>query len=288
MKVGCVIVTYNPKLELLSEVVNSVISQVDEVYISDNSTEYIDFNDFMDDSQIIFNKHGENIGIAAAQNAGVEYFLSSSFSHVILLDQDSIMSAGLVKTLLDDLMLLQDIGVLVGGIGPSTVNKDDLVEYKKSIVVDSDVELTDISEFSEIMASSTLIPIGNFDIVGLFDEKLFIDGVDHEWCWRARYKGDFRFFISSKVNLYHKLGEGDRFLFFKKIAIPSPVRTFYQYRNYFDLLGRKYVPLKWKIVNGIKYIIKYFYYSLFVAPRKKYFFYINKGVFNGISNLIRR
>lgn len=288
MSVGCVIVTYNPNIDLLQNVIDSVLSQADKIFISDNSTQNFNGKCVLNDSKIVYVKHGFNLGIAAAQNVGIEYFNSLKYTHVILLDQDSVMPNGLVKTLYSDLEYLLVKGIIVGGIGPKIINKDGLSEYKKSIVVHSDFKNNFIVEVSELMSSATLIPLLNFENIGLFDENLFIDGVDHEWCWRASHKGKYRFFISSKTKLYHKLGEGDKFFVFKKISIPTPIRTFYQYRNYINLLSRNYVPLKWKVLNGIKYFVKYFYYPLFVSPRIDYFRFINKGIFQGVISLIKK
>jgi rhamnosyltransferase len=118
----------------------------------------------------------------------------------------------------------------------------------------------------------------------MLDDSLFIDGVDHEWCWRASFKLQLRFFIIESVILSHMLGEGDRHFLIRKVAIPTPFRTYFQFRNYFKLVKRNYVPIYWKFSNGFKYIIKYFYFSLMVKPRMEYFKMINKGIIDGLRN----
>ena len=118
------------------------------------------------------------------------------------------------------------------------------------------------------------------------DDGLFIDGVDHEWCWRGRRDG-YRFFIDEHTPLSHKLGEGDRYFIFRKVAIPTPFRTYYQFRNYFKLLKRSYVPIYWKCSNGFKYLIKMFYFPFFVAPRKEYLKNIFRGIKDGIKSLLK-
>ena len=52
----------------------------------------------------------------------------------------------------------------------------------------------DLTEVNELMSSTSLIPIEMFSKVGLLEETLFIDGVDHEWCWRAKKIENLRFF----------------------------------------------------------------------------------------------
>lgn len=116
------------------------------------------------------------------------------------------------------------------------------------------------------------------------DGSLFIDGVDHEWCCRCNKIMKGRFFIAENEHLSHQLGEGDRCFLWKKVAIPTPFRTYYQFRNYFILICRGYVPLYWKISNGIKYIIKAFYYPIFISPRKEYLKNIYGGIRDGIKS----
>ena len=222
-----------------------------------------------------------NIGIAAAQNEGLKFLISNKYDYVLFMDQDSIAPHNLVQGLLSDLEFLRTKGVNVGAIGPRPINRQDNKAYIG--LIKKGKKITDgLTEVSELISSASFIPVPNFEEVGLMDAKLFIDGVDHEWCWRAGYFTKKRFFISENNHLSHQLGEGDRSILFKKVAIPTPFRTFYQYRNYFLLLRRKYVPLYWKISNGFKYFIKMFYYPLCLKPRRQYLKNISNGIYKGI------
>lgn len=133
------------------------------------------------------------------------------------------------------------------------------------------------------MSSISLIPCKAFSIVGGFDESLFIDGVDNEWCWRAWHKCGLRSFIVEDAEISHMLGEGDRNFFFKKVAIASSARVYYQFRNYLWLCRRDYVPKFWKKKNGIKYLVKLFYFPICVAPRAMYLRRIVHGVIDGLT-----
>lgn len=70
----------------------------------------------------------------------------------------------------------------------------------------------------------------------MFDEKLFIDGVDNEWCWRAATKG-YRFYIAENARIRHMLGKESRKIGNKDISISSEFRIYYQFRNYIWLSG---------------------------------------------------
>lgn len=281
-KIICVLVTYNPDLQLLYSVINAIYSQVDTIWISDNSTDNaLNPSQFETSSKILYKKMPGNIGIAAAQNYGIKYALENGFDYLYFLDQDSLSPTGIIKELLSQYVKLISKNINVGAVGPRPFNRKEGKEYRGSVKKGYKID-DEITEVTEIISSASFIAVSTFKKVGLMDERLFIDGVDHEWCWRATAKTGARFFIAETVNLSHQLGEGDHFFLYRKVAIPTPFRTYYQFRNYFVLLRRKYVPLYWKVSNGIKYFVKYFYFPLFIFPRNQYFKNINRGIHDGI------
>lgn len=279
MKIGCILVLYNPSIPLLDKVIKSVENQVDGLFLADNSN--VDFERLIQCDKAIYKKMSGNIGIAAAQNEGIRFFLNQGFSHLFFLDQDSVLSSGLVNQLVEDWGSLEMNQVLIGGIAARPINRKSGKKYQASSTKGSCYS-ENLTEVGEIMNSSSLISAKNFSEVGLFEESLFIDGVDHEWCWRASMLKDLRFFISEKAQLSHQLGEGDRFFLIRDVAIPTPFRSYYQFRNYFILLRKRHVPLKWKLTNGFKYFIKLFYFPLFVKPKGAYLKNILKGIRDGI------
>jgi len=282
MKIGCILVLYNPDTTLLESVLNAIIQQVEGIFIADNSESTNETFISPNRDRITYQKMNGNIGIAAAQNFGIHYFLKNEFSHLFFLDQDSILPYGAVDQLKMNLHVLQLKSIQVGGIGARPLNRQNGEKYqgssKKGILYSEN-----LTEVTEIMNSASLIPAKNFMDAGLFEEDLFIDGVDHEWCWRAKHLKGLRFFIDETVLLSHCLGEGDRYFLTRNIAIPTPFRTYYQFRNYFKLVRRDYVPCHWKIINGLKYFVKFIYFPIFLKPGKEYFRNIIRGIRDGIT-----
>lgn len=280
MKIGCILVLYNPDDVLLKKVIDAISPQVDTVFISDNSpSSRSDLNT----SNLVYKWLNGNKGIAAAQNEGLHWFSNNNFDFIFYLDQDSVVAPETVHSLITAYQKLNESGINVGAVGPRPVNRQDNKAYvgsvKKGLQIDEQT-----TEVSELISSASLIPLNKFKEAGGMDETLFIDGVDHEWCWRAHEKTNCRFFIIESVFLSHQLGEGDRRFLLKKIAIPTPFRTYYQFRNYFKLIRRKYVPTYWKMSNGFKYFIKLFYYPIFISPRKSYLKNMLTGIKDGIIN----
>lgn len=282
-KVGCILVLYNPNWSLATKVIKSIYSQVDILYVIDNSPQE-SINKLPDLVNLKYHYLGGNKGIAYAQNIGINLLKADNLDFCFFLDQDSIVEDGMVNNLLKHYEELNGKGICVGAIGPRPINRQQGKEYrgsvKKGIAFDENT-----TEVTELISSASLIPAKHFEVVGGMDESLFIDGVDHEWCWRCSYLINARFFISEKNHLSHQLGEGDREFLWRKVAIPTPFRTYFQFRNYFILSKRRYVPLYWKLSNGIKYCIKMFYFPLFIPPRREYIKQILRGIYDGLKDV---
>jgi len=295
MKIGGILVTYNPNIELLTNVIASVNDQVDSICLIDNSPYPVkkDFLKRFKNLVPIFLK--KNMGIAAAQNLGLEYFQNLQYDYILFFDQDSILPKNIVKGLLTAYQLLENNGFKVAVVGPKAVNRDNNKPYKEKYPVLSrfsiknkiDNIIFNFEMVNSCLSSSSLISINNFNRIGLMESNLFIDGVDNEWCWRAKSKCKLDSFVVCNFAINHKLGEGDKSLFGFKIAIASPFRVYYEFRNYFLLCNRDYVPVAWKYINGVKYFIKIFYFPIAVAPRLKYLSSIYNGIKDGFSSYFK-
>jgi rhamnosyltransferase len=278
--IGCIIVLYNPDLTLLEKVLDSVFNQVNMIYLADNSSTSIESQVWKTRNDIIYEKMDGNVGIAAAQNSGIAYLQTCNCSHIVFMDQDSIMELGMVNQLIESLIELQKQGIGVGAIGPRVVNRNTQQSYVGTIKKGKPINNV-LTEVTELISSGSLVPIEHFKSVGLFDERLFIDAVDHEWCWRANYLQKLRFFVDEKALLSHCLGEGDHW-FLVTVHKPTPFRCYYLYRNYFFLLREKYVPLYWKVSNGVKFFVKFFYFPLAFSSKLSYITHMVRGVYDGL------
>ena len=284
-KVICVLVLYHPDLDILQNAVDSIINQVDLLFVSDNTPNVNHQTKELLASfteKIHYVRMGRNVGIARAQNAGIKYAIENNFEYVYFLDQDSISPIGIVDGLKRKCKELLNNGINVGGCGPQPYNRDTGKAYIPNIDKGRRIQ-NDVIEVSDLISSASLFRIDLFRTVGLMEDALFIDFVDNEICWRAYKQSGFRFFKITSLFLSHKLGEGDRQFCGVTVKISKPFRTYFQYRNFFYLLGKKYVPFYWKWSKGIKYTGKFFYYIIFCNPRIEYFNRIRKGTFDGIK-----
>lgn len=285
-KIGAILVLYNPDIKVLHDVLESLNTQVDEICIIDNSTNtHADL--FIQYEHIYYQPLYKNVGIAAAQNIGISYFLKQHFHYVLLIDQDSILPPKTVLKLYETIVCLESHNYQIAAIGTLKVNKKNGMLYppksKKITVIPKNVigNDSDIIEYYSIISSVSLIPTDNFLKIGGMDNNLFIDGVDHEWCWRAWHKAKLRSFIVKDSYIYHQFGEGDKRFIQREISISSSFRIYFQFRNYLWLCRRNYTPTFWKKKHLMKYTIKFFYFPIFVKPRLQYLKNMLKGIYDG-------
>lgn len=266
MRVLAVAVTYNPDTALLTEALRQVAPQVQGTLIVDNGSgnaqEVCELASAMG-MQVIAN--GENIGIAAAQNQGVNWARKNDYSHVLLLDQDTVLSQGVVEKLLKSLETLERNSQKAAAIGPAYFERNS--EQWTRAYRAAGLRLSRISLKAQtqpvasdfIIASGSLIPLDIFEKVGTFRESLFIDLVDVEWCFRARASG-YAAFIAPTACVDHHLGSGTVKVGPRQIAVHVPIRNYYWVRNALWLARQPYTPIAWRlyfIVRSLAFLAAY-------------------------------
>ncbi|HFS3137607.1 TPA: glycosyltransferase family 2 protein, partial [Escherichia coli] len=230
---------------------------------------------------VIIKHLGQNRGIATAQNVGLRISLSLCSKYALLLDQDSEIETDLVSKLLDGYITLEQKGIKLAAVGPRPF---DLFENKKMKAnIQRDIQIFEgFSLTKQIIASGKLINLEVLDQVGFMEDDLFIDGVDHEWCWRAGRLG-YKIAIIENAIMKHRLGDArGNFLGFT-YKIGSPIRLYYQFRNILVLSRRDYVPLYWKLRNLIGMFLKFIIFSLKESDSKIRRYYMIKGFCSGLK-----
>ena len=236
-----VVVTYNPEKSLLEQQYESLLPQVSRIIYVDNGSAKVYSEKFAQSYTI---RNTENYGLGKAQNQGIEFARKKDADYILLLDQDSVLEKGMVSVLLTEYNEYSK-KMKIAAIGPAFKSGfDESVQDVGILSVGFRMKKTKIvntSLVSYIIASGSLIPVSVFDEVGVIDERLFIDGLDMEWCLRACSKG-FKIIQTSKTHLIHKLGNGNKDL----VLSHSPLREYYIIRNSFLFLRFPHVPLSYK------------------------------------------
>jgi rhamnosyltransferase len=274
-----VLVTYNPDLELLKQIVDNLLSQRCTICIVNNSATQL--QEFYPEIKII--NFYENKGIAFAQTTGMTWAFNENGSDFVLqMDQDSLPADNLLDSLISAWERLKELGLRVGLIGSQDIDRDTLVYSEAKFNKGKKISGTDLEQVSEVLSSGSLIPRSTFEQLGGPDAKLFIDLVDFEYCWRIAAK-DLLIVKNPASHIYHKLGDGQvRILGMLSVGLPKPFRHYYSVRNtvYLILFGK--APIYWKASNSFKVLFKLVVYPITLPQGKERFNYIWKGFKDGI------
>lgn len=172
---------------------------------------------------------GRNEGIAAALNQAVHCCEKNGAVWLLTLDQDSVIPADMVFNY-RKYIGLEHVGQL------SCVFFDPTYEKEIQEKADAFSRADPAREYAEVDAcitSGCLMSVPVCRETGYFDERLFIDDVDHDYSFRMRRKG-YKIYQISAVTMEHHLGRGrqKRLLFYHYIDYQySPMRVYYQARN---------------------------------------------------------
>ena len=122
MKIGAVIVLYDPEHDKIEETLGSLSNQVDEICLIDNSSSSHS-SWFPRWRNLKYIYLGENKGIALAQNVGIRELQSLSCDYILFSDQDSKAMPTLVYSLLKVHSKLSQEGINVATVGTVAINE---------------------------------------------------------------------------------------------------------------------------------------------------------------------
>lgn len=264
-------VLFKPDWEVTVKAINALAPQVDELCVVDNTPAADNSSHFRGFPNIHYIPLGENRGIAAAQNVGIQHFIDLAYDFVVFSDQDSTCPENLIDGLLNDFHLLKGNNYPIGLIGPAPINRKTGIPYenKKKYIDTFNLNNHTFIESESIISSFSLVPTINFIKTGLFFEELFIDFVENEWCFRLKNKLGLSAFISKRLKIEHELGYSKKFLG-RNISISSPFRLYFQIRNFFWLKKLPYTTKAWKKQTSSKLILKLLYYPIIPRERVRY------------------
>lgn len=233
------------------------ISSKIPVVIVDNSKKTSAF--FFQKSDVIYIPLMQNKGIAEAQNIGIQKAKKLGCKYVFFFDQDSEFDVDFPTNLINEYKRIKTIQPNLAFLGPRIINQSTGDYYKSNVHNFS----CGFDKADAIISSGSLIELTTLEKIGFMESSLFIDYVDFEICWRAKAKGYVNG-ITNRVALQHKVGETDKSFLGYPIIISSAFRYFYQYRNFFVLLRRDYVPTNWKIKMFIRKLVELVYVPVYL------------------------
>ncbi|GAA5211594.1 glycosyltransferase family 2 protein [Microbacterium kyungheense] len=270
-----VVLAYHPTDEI-HENIARLLTQVPRVFVVNNSPDETSRALFarLDPQRVEVLEQAGNVGVAAGFNAGMRAALDAGFDFVWIFDQDSTVA----DEMLDALLRAQArTDVKVGIVGPA------LRAAETGNVYDAD-RGRGSAPIEALISSGALFSRPLLEDIGLHDEPLFIDYVDHDISLRAIRAGYTNLKVFDTL-LDHRFGDSQpaRFLWRKVyLANYSPMRHYYTSRNRVIVM-RRFGPGKW-FRDDVRYAAKAWLKVLFCErgrPKKIGAFF--RGLRDGIT-----
>ncbi len=216
-----VIILYNPSCVQLENVLRAREKTRTVVAIDNSPDSHKEF--FAPFPGVEYFHFPENAGISKALNFAARKLLTEDFTYMITLDQDSEFDYGCIEQLKDTFSVKPGIAL----VSPRHIHA-----LYTTLPSGNEWE-----EVEQVMTSGNLLLLDAHRKIGGFDENLFIDYVDVDYCLRLRLDG-FTVLINNKILMPHT--EGDlqlkKLLFVEaRIFNYSPFRWYYKTRNLFYL-----------------------------------------------------
>lgn len=276
-RVAAIVVTFNPEAALLSELLCAVAPQVDAIVIVDNTGgPGADLGTLPDGHRIAVIRNVRNAGLGSAQNQGIRWAAAGDFTHVFMLDQDSVPEADCISQLIEAEGKLRRGGVSLAAVGPSIVDRRTGRSYSFKNFTRTGIkhrfcsDRTDLIPADFLIASGSLATMEALQAVGPMDEGLFIDRIDIDWCLRAAAMGRSVYGVCS-ARMRHEPGERSKRIWlgrWREVALHSPERTYYMVRNSILLYRRAHATLRW-IINDAIWLIGNVFISCAFAPARR-------------------
>lgn len=268
------IVTYNPDLQRLTENVNAVLPQVDCLIIVDNASKNVEQikKTFGEDNKIRIIENDENKGIATALNQILQASVEEGAEWSLTLDGDSVVPENMIEQY-EKYLDVENVAMIVP-----------VIQDRKMQLIDVEEDtLTNAYDFVDTaITSGTLMKNSIWQQLHGFEDKLFIDYVDFDYCMRVKIAG-YQILRVNSVKLLHELGNateiklftflgkifgknsaiGRRFWEMRYTTNHSPMRVYYVTRNqyyyikhYADYIDEKKLLRGMKIGWGVKLIFE--------------------------------
>ena len=228
-----IVVTYHPTFEDIAHLA-AIRPQVDMAVLVDNGSGEQECRLLHGAAQqhgchVIEN--GENLGIAAALNRGVRWAVSQGCRWVVLFDQDSEPKMGCVALLRSGFLQLSGTRK-IGMVAPTCW--DVYRNYRLPPRYDNHGNL------KVALTSGSMIDVAVFAEEGIFDEVLFIDCVDFDFCLRIRDHGWILAECPEAVLLHRPAYPTEISILGWRFATSgySAMRRYYRTRNIMWLLRR--------------------------------------------------
>ena len=239
---AAVVILYHPTQSALDNIA-TYINNVKSLYVIDNSTTENSFlNQLSTFNNVKILHQGSNIGVAKGLNMALEKAYIENYTWMMTFDQDTSYQDKDIDMFMESLIALKDEKIVI--VSPLH-NKKFIIDNNENSFVEKDYVMTSANAVNVPMARE----------VGGYDENLFIDEVDHEFCFRLKENG-YSILQNNSIAVNHSLGTSYKYN--AKIKLYDPVRLYYMARNYLYLKRKYYTKFYSFFKTRDRYLFKFF------------------------------
>lgn len=249
------IVCYFPDVKKLTKLVEAIQDGVEKVVILDNGgTPSEQIVALSHEGKVSIVKMNSNVGLGVAFNHGFQLAQDAGVEYVLTFDQDSSPTSQYPQQILEEYVRIKKLHSSTVAVGPTIIDdRDPSVVYAFSELKSSK---TNNREFAPsdgaipvlvMVQSGMLIPVKTWAEICKYDDQLFIEFVDTDWCYRVNHAG-CSIYGSKLVSMRHEISDRAPYKFFGcSLLSYSPIRRYYFFRNVVYLLKQSYVPFYQKV-----------------------------------------
>jgi rhamnosyltransferase len=176
-------------------------------------------------TKAVFIHDGVNEGISKRLNQACTLALQDEFEYLLTMDQDSYF---------DEVFIANYFKCIESLPGKSNVSMFGVNHEQQTVSSDCSYK-----KRNALITSGSIINLNAYKNIGKFDEALFIDFVDTEYCFRSILKG-YDIIELSNIFMHHEIGEliqksSRKSLRSSPRSIHSATRLYYMTRNFLYL-----------------------------------------------------
>jgi rhamnosyltransferase len=292
--VHAVVVTFEPEPSTLKRLLESIQAQVGCVLVVDNGSALKPSLQALAGADLL--ALPRNVGLAAAQNAGIALAREQGARFILLLDQDSVPDPSMVAELLTVYRQGLAQQLRIAAVGPAALEASGLCEGfvrhrsgRYVAVLEPDAGRPWVTcDF--LIASGSLIPVAVLDELGPMDERLFIDKIDTEWSLRAAAAG-YVLLGAPRAHLHHQLGERRVRLWFgqwRELSQHKAFRYYYMVRNSLLLRRLPHASSSWRQADARQLRSIVLYFGILAPGRGPALWMMLRGAFDGLRGRFGR
>lgn len=292
--IAAVVVGYNPDIPVLDDLLVSLSSQVCLLILVDNGGSESFLMDRPDvKASVRYLSLQGNKGLGAALNAGFQMAVSEGIPYMVTFDQDSHASPDLIEKLESAMKYAKSRDERCIAVSPAFYDRRDgkKIAFPFYQSVDGVIKPVFTSDDPHgLVNADALITSGMFVDTqawkeGItYDEGMFVDFTDTEWCFRVRDRG-YRLYGCLNIEMGHALSDAPPVkIFGLSFFRYSPIRRYFFFRNTVAVCRMPHTPSCWKKRLSAALLLRFGVNLLIDKDRLRSFKMMVRGIRHGFRN----